>query len=275
MNISDYIEFKISVADIVAIITIGFTYFSLIEIKKQRESVYLPDLFIEDRLISLYGFNMNEPFSDFTYGTVYSIEKTNMKTDLVMFLKVYNIGFGSAKGIKFKWDYDFEAFANLIEKVVDKENFDFNRVPMIGQNHISFKHKTSHHFSGRLFEEGINDELSVLRPNQTDENISVVAIPDLYSMLLSYYICFKHEVFKQKSEINFPINSLEEIPPLTLQVSYYDIGNKQRIKKFSVQFFASSWEDETGNKIKDFSTEQLLWMYQVKSKELESSLKEW
>ena len=84
---------------------------AILQVKKQRESSYKPDLFLKSRGSIDARFLLKTPNTNFEY-----LQFVNDQKDVVhsILYTIENIGFGSAKNVKILWSFDFkEAFRKL------------------------------------------------------------------------------------------------------------------------------------------------------------------
>lgn len=156
--ISPIFDFTIKLTDLLTFSAVILTFLTLIQLKRQRESMYIPDIFLGERHVDLFGFDLKDRFSDFTYTLLKkpkeekNSEKIEDKSYPWLDIYIHNIGFGAAKYIKGTWEYDFSKFISLIKKVLDKEQFELSTNKRDGINEVSITHLNTDHFSSaRIF----------------------------------------------------------------------------------------------------------------------------
>src|SRR5580693_9238506 len=89
------------------------TFLTVWEIKKQRESSYLPEIYIDTFTVRVYGGISTDKIlsSKFKQVNNFDNEFQKIEEQVSKFIKVklQNVGLGAAKKVKFKWDFEYEA----------------------------------------------------------------------------------------------------------------------------------------------------------------------
>jgi hypothetical protein len=249
-------EISISVLNIIitaitAFATIRYVWISsktLREIKLQRETTYLPEIIINSTPFYLkceneYGFPIQyNSSSEITAPTI-----NENVTFLIIPIKLYNIGLGSAKKIHFKFDFDVKKAISILQnKKIQlkgglehdfKFDYDYNSIMITGINGQSYFSISEH--------DRFN---SYLLPVNIDKNGADLDLPiHITSMYAIYTFIWRvnHQLMKDCS-----------FPPITIHLNYCDINNKNFNKIFQVNLlFKGGGATEVWNKleVKDHS----------------------
>lgn len=192
------------VSGLAAVITALVTLFTVLEMRKQRISSYLPDLFFPNTRLYVYRDGSGSFFCSSEEGLSDSSQRNEV------YLEILNIGLGAAREIVLEWDCDIDAFVNLIGQLdvdgISKIEHQ-NGILTIG-NKINF-----------IFNQA-RREITHVVPMPIEPKPRRVRIPGFYLELYSLYI---FHAFFEKEEEGFV--SIEDPPPLKLSLTYKDIGN--------------------------------------------------
>lgn len=109
-----------SIIAFLTLISVVLVAFTLMEMKQQRESTYMPEIAIRNDYQFIIKCDLNNP--DFyvivpDYGAIEGSGYTTCGMEIPhLYFTVENIGFGSARNIKFEWSDDtYSKFAQYIE----------------------------------------------------------------------------------------------------------------------------------------------------------------
>jgi len=229
----------------------------------------MPDLFVGNRSAKLYGFDLKDIYSDFNFEKI--IEKKDVEPEVdryspLLGLYLHNIGFGAAKYVKGKWDYDYRKLIILISNVIKEDEFVFKSMKNGGVNEFNIKHISSGHFSSGSDFLNLEFEKDIVLPYNSVDESPKLYLPQIFIDLLSYYISFKYEMFDVNSKKDFIFDELVEIPQLKLRLEYTDIANKKYTKSMIFNFSISGKYDETYRRM-DFGNIQL-GTYHIEIKEI-------
>jgi hypothetical protein len=265
-----FIDFTVRFTDILTLIAVILTLFTLIEIRSQRQSMYIPDLFLGDRYVNFYGFDFHDRYSNFEFDQIEDPKKEKQSDEIPkkfysVELFLHNIGFGAAKSVKIKWEYDIEKFIELLNPMVDKNQFGVSLNKQDGRQGAYIEHILTEHFSSCTYSYLMNGEKDVVLPKHTIEKSPIINVPETYTTLLSYFIAFKYEMFDPKSKKHYIFDELNEIPPLSLNLTYYDIRNKKYQKEISLKFMVSGEYNDNLERV-DFGKHKI-GMYCINNKE--------
>lgn len=212
---------------ILTTITSILILFTLFEMKNQRESIYKPDLILRS---SKRFYMYSEKNGDIDLLSLWTNEKIDAsdqgtRDDLIkdpernlIGIPIYNIGMGTAKDVKIKWDYDKEEIQKLIiNKTKDNP----------------------------LWAPGSNIETTVplVRDiNAEDDIIDYILPSQIKSSSENFYIPVE---FQNDFNYFLPIllreNNISSIPKLRLKLCYKDIANQNCHKEYILIFSPKSW----------------------------------
>lgn len=98
-------------------ITAVVTLITVLEIKKQREASYHPELYLGNQSVVFYGHKVKGLFLPFRYSTE---RQENIKDwySHSISMDITNLGFAAAKAIEYEWSFDIE----LTFKTINKAN---------------------------------------------------------------------------------------------------------------------------------------------------------
>lgn len=198
---------------IVALATLALAFFgyrSVREMKKQRESAYMPELILK-----------KSNALQIDYKTFDLHRKSNLD------IECYNIGLASAKYIAIKWNIKYSEFLDKFKKM-DMKDIDL----CINDDSISLSYPSSH-TSSRKWHKTMSTEMVFSRclyclPIDVNKTPLYLSIPETYLYLLSLLL------YLNLYENN--IGTLETPPDIHLNLEYQDIGNNTHIKEFLVRF---------------------------------------
>lgn len=201
--------------------------YSIYEVRKQRESTYMPDLIIEEKLFEMVERNQGLRFF---YDDE---EKNDLNLRLAQFhLCCYNIGFASAKKIKCEFIFNADCYIKKINK---------NLKALSRENEITFQFGKGKKFikilsSNSVFE---NQALALKNGFKIDKNLILpvsvanepikieIPYPILLFFIINQYYSFENEHADDDSDFNF-----------TFKISFYDIGNVKRSKTYKISFYS-------------------------------------
>lgn len=211
-------------SNIAAFITALAALFTVLEMRRQRKSSYLPDFAFEPKNFSLYKSesNSNIPLSYFDKSKKTAINNSLERVNL----RCFNVGFGTAKEVSLSWEFDVLEFANLITKTdseidikVWKEKFGVE----IESEKLKIKKM---HMDGQL-----SQKIHHVMPVSISDQPLSVLIPPMYMDLYSIYIYSNIKRMQSETEES-KISSYEEPPVLKLSMSFNDIEGKTHNQKF-------------------------------------------
>lgn len=184
---------------IISILTSGVLFWTLLEIKKQRESMYKPDLCVPSQI-----FYASKNSNDFIW-----------KRGLKEFkLKISNIGLGTAKNIRIVWEYKLNEMIEIIKKIDKESQFKIKK----GDNFLEIETENMHK-SINLQCLSFNDWY--LKNNDSIEISFSSVYADLFS-IFNYLLIKEQKIIFSQYHNKFPFPRIK--------ISYEDIGNRKITK---------------------------------------------
>ncbi len=197
---------------------------TLREMAIQRRYAYKPDLVPVDGTIHAYLQ---------THGTVklptrwteqqLSDEEMNETKDIGYSVSFLNLGLGTAKRIKLRWEFDLTSLVKYIRNLCIQ-----HALPMT----LDQKNEMiSIGFPGEqmLFTRtGLEESFGYLFPAGSGSHSERIHVPHLLVMLISIEIYLHTIILKDEERLSF-------FPPTETQIDYYDLENTQHTKRFEVR----------------------------------------
>jgi hypothetical protein len=214
------------VSGLAAVITALATLFTVLEMRKQRISSYLPDLFFPITRLYVYRDGSGSFFCSSEEGLSDSSQRNEV------YLEILNIGLGAAREIVLEWDCDIDAFVDLIGQL------DVDGISKIEHNKGVLKIGNEINF---VFNQA-RREITHVVPMPIEPKPRRVRIPRFYLELYSLYIY--HAFFKEEEGLS----RIEDPPPLQLSLTYKDIGNKRHELSLNMKAdYDMAWGSGGGN----------------------------
>jgi hypothetical protein len=230
-EIKDYI---LIISGLGTFITAVIAAYTVVEIKRQRRSSYMPDIIL-DTYTAFWFWNKkfdDDSFFEFKRSkyNVWSGETKTENRQIVLLYKLQNIGLGVAKYLKCEWHFDYKRAIKEVQKVLPP---DYSIE--IDKRYIVIK-KEKDEFIDFIYFSDLNiDQVGFILPESQYENPKDSTIPKIAVSLYLYYLIFKYDIINEKSE-TFSFEQFENFPKLTMSMKYKDIRNKYYSKKFEIGF---------------------------------------
>lgn len=203
-----------------ALITALITLLTVLEIRKQREHSYQPDLDIANFDFYVYRYDKDEEDdeSEDLINLYYSKDQLDEKDKISGFnellLDVSNTGFGAAKEVTWEWSFDFISAQNAIK--LSKNEFNFHesdneyivKVPELKVDWIIM-----------LDEDNATDYFNFVLPYSIENRKNTIRIPSYFIDLFWLY--------KSKDMMIEHLGEDQDFPPLKLYVSYANLDGKK------------------------------------------------
>ena len=224
--------------------------FTLREVKKQRLSLYKPEILIKSFLISI---SKNPLFLDnnelLKYKTSifndHSINYDDIDFEVYPKYKVDNFGFGIAKSVNCTWEFDTKTAINQINKIIHPR-YSLNLHDSIDVYFLrDSKNEDFHYSSNAMINKNQTDHIS---PINIQENYHYFSIPNIIIFTHYLFLIFDQNL-TTKSVKNFNHYEFEEIsfPKPTLNIEYADLNNKKYRTK--INFKVTAVVTQVGEKI--------------------------
>ncbi len=209
-----------------ALITAFIALKTVIEIRKQREHSYHPDINIANFEFYVYKYE-NEEYEDeepddttYLYYSKSQLDENKPITGYnELVFDMNNIGFGVAKEVTWHWSFDFIGAKNAIR--LSKDEFEFDAKDT--QFFIKYpKFKVDWIIS--VGEDNASDYFNFILPYSIENRKNEIRLPNYFMQL--YWL------FKVKDMMVERLGEDERFPPLKLNVYYKDMDGKKISKTF-------------------------------------------
>jgi hypothetical protein len=206
------------VAGVATFLNSVLVYFTLREMKRQRELSNQPEMAFQAK-----------PFYVYNDENCFPMIWVNQKKTLVegkeekksFILEVNNIGNGVAKNVKIQWNININDFIERLS-LIGIENYakvkETNNVLSVSLGHSKYT----------FFLENIGSEHEFIMPG--NECKVAVYIPDVYLYLLSLILFIHIDKMKNKNTTDFDLN----FPSLKSIISYENLTGKKYKRKFEI-----------------------------------------
>lgn len=214
---------------------------TLSQLKKQNSSAYEADL----------GLASSVDFLKFRNGYEIETSDAHYETDWIepLYLRIFNCGFGSAKSIEVKFEYDYhksEEFLNsIIESMGIQEFFKLEKSPIA----YTFKRNDSKvedlYLKGEKFQWNIN----FILPNKGLEEASNVPIP----REIGFFLFCASYIYKYSNTDPYFLLAQRNFKPLSFKVhiDYKSVTTTSKSHSYEVTVYFFS--DTEGPKVKMIS----------------------
>ncbi len=192
--------------------------FTLFELFRQRKSTYKPDLCVCKK-----GFYIRRlPFADLPVALDWvprDLEHCDMTAEPSVHtayeagVPIVNVGFGAAKSVKAKWNFDASTTLAEVNRLA-QETLQSYYLAEEENNYLSIKSGGKSVYSAN--KEMNTWEFEYLLPVNTEASGREIQLPPSYVLLVSTYLSL---CVKAKCSI-----SVMEVPSIELDLSYSDIG---------------------------------------------------
>lgn len=122
-------EILIIITSIGTLISSLAALFTVIELKKQRNVSYIPEILLDDSRYSLFiSPNIFETYpmsflkTDLNEKESYTESELNNREQFLQ-VELYNVGIGTAKKIETEWDFNFRKASKVLEKYFNDDWF--------------------------------------------------------------------------------------------------------------------------------------------------------
>jgi hypothetical protein len=219
-------------------VTVLLVFLTLREMEKQRKASQKPEIIVPN--VSIFGYG--DDHDGILVAARWSNEKIKDEYVIGKLPKVifYNIGSGAAKSIKIKWDFDLQSTVKIIQGYCQK-----NSLPIIVMNENGkFLLVDS---SVMNIEAMSNIERPYLMPASVITSGLEIELPLTFLSLSSILIFLNSHQITQRLEKSLTTETVEyqffDMPELTLELEYYDIGGYEYKKEFDIKIDVFSFRD--------------------------------
>lgn len=241
-------EFLLKYGDLIALLSgIGtfisalIAVFTLVEVKKQRLSLYQPDILIKSFLVAISKSPIYKAPEELIKYKVcdyndYSNNYNEIKFDVSPKYKVDNLGFGVAKNIECQWHFDAKKAIGIIENLLPNfYSFTFDNVlDLYFLNNLD-----DDDFHHSAFAKTDRQNIDFIPPIHIHKHHHYYTIPEIISYTHFLFLIFKMNLLA-KSTDNFHFFDYEtfKFPKPVLIIKYEDLNGKKYKKKYEFSITA-------------------------------------
>jgi hypothetical protein len=231
--------------------------FTLIEVKKQRLSMYKPDILIKSFIVTISKNPLQKEEELLEYKVQnyndYSINYNETKFENSPKYKVENFGFGVAKNVECQWYFDTKKAIKLIQEILPN-SFSFSYHESLNLYFLNNLQNDNFHHSANANIECQN--IDYIAPFNVQTHYQYHIIPQIIVYVHYLFLIFKKKLIEQSVE-NFHIFEFDDckFPKPTLSVKYKDLNDKiyQKTYKFKISAVATQGGSETLDMTEEFS----------------------
>jgi hypothetical protein len=209
--------------------------FTLNEVKKQRLTLYKPEILIKSFAVSISKNPLHKEIDELILYKVadfndYSINFNSIDFEVSPKYKVENLGFGIAKNVKCEWKFKTEKAISLIEKIMPdsyelKRHNNLNTFYLSNLNDEEFYYSTNANIS--------RDNIDYISPINVQKHFHYHVIPEIIIFTHYLYFIFKSNLIEKTAE-NFNIFEFNnQLPKPTLVIEYKDLNGKKYKNEFN------------------------------------------
>lgn len=250
------------IANFVTLFAIIIAFYTLREIKKQRESIYKPELFLD----TFCFLTLNNPFllehSLNSYRTTKYNERnknSSGKEYINVHYKLENLGFGFAKSIECKWEFDYQkAFEELVKIMPKEYKFEKSLDNYLLLNELDLSYIKSFRPSDLEIK-----RIDFIQPSVNGKSTKKLVMPSIIVDSYLYFLLFKYNLTK-KTGVNFDFENFKSMPKIKIKIKYKDLLNKTHYKILNVNIESACSQINDDNSL---DTEKNFSVFYVNVKE--------
>jgi hypothetical protein len=209
-----------------ALVTAIITLITVIELRKQRQHSYQPDLDISNFEFYVYKYDKDEEeFEQDLIFLFYTKDKLDENAKVIgyneLLLDISNTGFGAAKAVKWEWSFDFISAQNAIK--LSKKEFKFHETDNKYYVKVS---ELKVDWIIMVDEDNETDYINFVLPYSIENRKNTIRIPSYFIELFWLY--------KTKDMMIERLGEDQDFPPLKLYVSYTNLDGKKFNRCFQI-----------------------------------------
>ena len=209
-----------AISSVAAFVTAIIVFFTLLEMIRQRQSTYKPDLVCKSTQFFVSADVIDT--LQYTISTKDNDDKGDQNRRAPQG-RAFNIGLGSAKNLILTWRFDHD---RAIEDV-SRLNLELGLSLFVEENILKIKGK----FGGihiNLANDNFQNIDYILPVSITNEPVSI-HIPFSYVHLLSIY-----SIFQMYNDSENALDALSSFPQIWLTIKFKDVGGRVYKKKYGI-----------------------------------------
>ncbi len=255
-----YKELVVIISGIGTFISSLIAAFTLIEVKKQRLSLYQPDILIKSFLVAISKSPLQKKEDELMeYKTCdfndYSNNYNEIGFEFFSKYKIDNLGFGTAKNIKCIWQFDTKKAIKKITEVLPS-NYQFSSYKELDLYFLNDLDNENFHYSVNTKID--RQEIDYISPINIQKNNHLHTIPEIIIITHYLFLLFKNNLTDKKGE-NFLVFEFcnYKFPNPSLKVEYEDLNGKKYKNEYKFKLTAISTQVEKNlNLTKEFANLQ-------------------
>jgi hypothetical protein len=218
--------------------------YTIREVKKQRESAYKPDIFIDSFTAYVKDLPWEKEVSWFSFYTSIFNEEGRQEEEFSkekhypsVLLKLINIGLGAAKNVRCTWSFDIA------------EAYEILKSELTGDFHVSYEKAYVKPYEKRIvitrekseFYKAIDrslfdQEVDFILPEVSYANKKRTTIPMAITDVLTYFALFRNKLHLNSEREELVYEAFKNFPSVSLALSYEDLYAKKHVKRFKFDF---------------------------------------
>ncbi|MCC6372302.1 MAG: hypothetical protein IT236_14965 [Bacteroidia bacterium] len=214
--------------------------FTLLEVKKQRLSMYKPEILIKSFILSISKSPLLKKEELLEYRVIDFNDNSNnyyqTKLEPSPNYKLDNFGFGIAKNIVCKWEFESDIAIEMIKKIFPN-NYTFRTISELNIYFLKKLDNEEFHFS--INSDIDNQTIDFIAPINQQKHYHFHAIPSVIIYTHYLFLIFKKDLLTENCA-NFRFFEFENFPRPILKIEYSDINNKKYKKTFKFRITAVS-----------------------------------
>lgn len=235
------------ISSIAVIASLVIAYRALIEVRKQRETIYLPSIVISgyeirhkaERLGSHIAINYWRISWDENHNIHDVGREIGGSHGENFHLDFYNLGLGSAKNISIKFDIDVLEIMKEMKQIAESNNKSDVIKYSISNDWVNYETKQFQIGGGGscIADYIFKKEINFLLPVSVNNKLTKVEFPHVLTQLIMFYNYVLFECYETCDGYYYSngkkITTLE-FPTFKLLLKYEDINNKEHNKTYSI-----------------------------------------
>jgi hypothetical protein len=217
---------------------------TLFEIKKQRHSMYKPEIFLTP-LCFKPEYNPiieNEKIRSYTlleYNN-YQEDKLELKSQINILYKLENLGFGVASNVLCQWNFDYSKAIKEMEKILPE---DFTLSDQFDYTFINRKSNPNFLIAANVEDIKNNQKIDFIPPINFKEHHNLHSIPHSIIIIYLMYLLFNKNLISDTGKM-FYIEEFEALPKPKVIIEYKDLNGKKYSKTYTLSISACSLQSD-------------------------------
>lgn len=217
-------------------------YFTLKEIRKQRQTTYKPEIFVDNKQFFIKSYSDEKVSKSFFWDDKIKYDQTNNVDNVSNFsLKCYNIGLGTAKNVKIIFKIDINDFIKTINLLIsDMES----KIRIESKRNMISIYADEINKTITHFEINQNQQLVsfILPVSYNKKEYDFVKLPNYFMDLYTIYFYLRSKQIKESKQNNFTLDVFYN-PIFSIQINFEDVHNDKHTKEFLLKFEVFSFHE--------------------------------